>query len=187
MNSSLKKLMILGVATELAIFLIAYIMQPSIEETFRYAARYSGRLSMFVFLYTFYLFAMSYPQPISNNYKLRNFIIVFAILHMIHFVFLATNVFLNGIPLQPIKLAGGFLAYVMIVVAPFKLHQMRFKFQLVYFYYVTLVMLLTYVARVKGDFEGAEPFWLHFFMLAILILCALLFVAWLLKPKKSKS
>ncbi|MFP4844383.1 hypothetical protein [Winogradskyella sp. PE311] len=105
---------------------------------------------------------------------------------MIHFGFLATNVYLNAIELVPIKLLGGCAAYLMIIVAPFKLHKLSFIKQLIYFYYVSLVMILTYVARVKGDFEGAEPFWFHYLSLSILIFCCIFF-AWKLCVSEKKN
>lgn len=186
MNSSLRKLLLLGISVEIAIFVIAYIMQPSMEEAFRYAARYSGRLSAFIFLGAFYLFARDYPKPVEPNTELRNIITTFAVLHVIHWGFLASNVYLNDIPLEAPKLAGGALAYLMIVVAPFQLHKMKFKFQLVYFYYVSLVMIMTYVARIKGDFLGAEPFWFHYMMIGLFLVAAGLFAVWFVQktPKK---
>ena len=179
MNLSLRTLLLLGVSAELAILLISYLLHPEVGETFRHAARYSGRLSAIIFLFTFYLFAHSYPTALAHNTQLRNFILLFAILHVIHFGFLVTNVYLNAVPLEAVKLAGGALAYLMIVVAPYKLHQLKPKFQLVYFYYVSLVMILTYMARIKGDFEGAEPFWLHYLIMGILISCCILFGWWM--------
>jgi len=179
MNLSLKKLLLLGVCAEIIILLASYILHPSIEETFRYAARYSGRLSALIFITTFYLFASYYPTPVKQNTQLQNSVMLFAVLHVIHFGFLAMNVYLNSIPLEAVKVAGGALAYLMIVAAPFKLHQVNIKVQLVYFYYVSLVMILTYVARIKGDFEGAEPFWFHYLSMGILIGCCVLFGWWI--------
>ncbi|MEL7532589.1 MAG: hypothetical protein AAFN10_14825 [Bacteroidota bacterium] len=145
-------------------------MHPEIEEVFRHAARYSGRLSALIFMITFYVFASSYPKPIAENQALKSLLTTFAVLHVIHFGFLATNVFLNDIPIVPVKLTGGALAYLMIVAAPFRLHKLKLGFQLTYFYYVSLVMIITYVARIKGDFEGAEPFWFHYVAMGALIL-----------------
>jgi hypothetical protein len=167
LKPSLKNLVLLGVFAEIAVFAVCYLLQPSLEETFRHAARYSGRLSAFVFLFTFYLFAFEYPKPVKENAQLRNWLLVFAVVHVIHFGFLATNVILNDIPIVPVKLTGGALAYLMIVIAPLILHKLKLGLQLVYFYYVTLVMFVTYLARAKGDFEGAEPFWFHYLMLAV--------------------
>jgi len=184
MKLSLRNLLFLGVSIEIIILLVSYLLHPEIEETFRYAARYSGRLSALVFLYTFYQYASSFPSPIKDNIELRNFIRLFALLHVIHWGFLATNVYLNSVPLETVKVIGGALAYLMIVVAPFKLHQLKTPFQLTYFYYVGLVMILTYVARIKGDFEGAEPYWLHYLAISTLMVCCLVFGFWMRKSMK---
>jgi len=154
---------------ELLLFLVCYFTQPSIEEVFRHAARYSGRLSFGVFLVTFGLYAFGQPKTLTQQRTTRLWLLLFAVLHIIHFGFLATNVVLNKIPIVPIKLTGGALAYLMIVAAPFVLHRAKKWAQLVYFYYVSAVMAITYVARAKGDFEGAEPFWFHFVALGIMI------------------
>lgn len=175
MELSKKNLIAFGVLAEITIFFVCFWMQPSFEEIFRYAARYSGRLSLGVFLITFYLFTFSHPKPVKENYTLRNWLLLFAVVHVIHFGFLATNVVLNDIPIVPIKLTGGALAYLMIVVAPLVLHNLKLGLQLVYFYYVSLVMIITYVERAKGDFEGAEPFWFHYVALGTLVFCCLLF------------
>jgi len=175
MKNPLGKLLVLGCIIEILIFVGAYLMQPSLEETFRHAARYSGRLSLVVFMIAFYLFAFGYPKPIKENFNLKNWTVLFAVIHIIHFGFLATNVVLNKIPIVPIKLTGGVLAYLMIVCAPLVLHKLKLGWQLVYFYYVSIVMIVTYVARVKGDFEGAEPFWFHYLALSTLVFCCLLF------------
>ncbi|NER18956.1 hypothetical protein [Spongiivirga citrea] len=184
MKLTFQKLLLLGILAELLILLACYLLHTELEETFRYAARYSGRLSAALFLYCFYQYASAFPKPLKENNSLRNSLTLFAVLHIIHFGFLANNVYLNDIPLVPAKLAGGALAYFMIVVAPFKLHALKIPFQLVYFYYVTLVMSMTYVARIKGDFEGAEPYWLHYLVLGTFILCAILFAFWMGKSKK---
>ncbi|MEM6630932.1 MAG: hypothetical protein AAF694_14720 [Bacteroidota bacterium] len=172
MNLSLKNLILVGVMADIAILIVSYVLHPTMGETFRHAARYSGRLSALIFLATFYLYATGSPRPIKENTPLRNFLTLFAILHIIHFGFLATNVYVNAIPLEPPKLAGGMLAYLMIVLAPFRLHKLKLPLQLVYFYYVSLVMVITYLARIKGDFEGAEPYWLHYVAMGTLIGCA---------------
>lgn len=174
MKLSLQKLLLFGVCIELLILLASYIIHPEIKYTFRYAARYSGRLSVLVFLCTFYFFSIR-PNDIENNIPASNFIKLFAVLHIIHFAFLAMSVYLNIIPLEVIKVIGGAIAYFMIVIAPFMFHKVKFGYQLVYFYYVSLVMILTYVARIKGDFPGAEPFWFHYVMLSVLIFCCVFF------------
>ena len=175
MNLKLRKLLFFGIAAEALIFLLSYGMYPVIEDAFRFAARYSGRLSLLVFFFAFYLYARDYPKPVGENRQLRNFILLFAVLHLIHWGFLATNIYLNDIPIVVVRVLGGALAYGMIVAAPFALHRVKPELQLIYFYYVSLVMGLTYWARVKGDFEGAETTWFHFAGLGIVILCCGLF------------
>ncbi len=187
MKTNLRNLLFLGLLAEILIFIVCYFLQPSLEETFRHAARYSGRLSFAVFLIAFYLFAFDHPKPVKENSLLRNWLTLFAMVHIIHFGFLATNVYLNNIPIIPVKLIGGALAYLMIVLAPFFLHKLKLGPQLVYFYYVSIVMAVTYVARAKGDFEGAEPFWLHYVALGLILGCALFFgVKIIIAPRKQK-
>lgn len=175
MKYPIKKLVLLGVFVELLILVFSYIKNPALEFTFRYAARYSGRLSLIVFLIAFYNYALHAPKPFSNKSPLQKVISLFAILHGIHFVFLALSVYLNQIPLEFIKVIGGFLAYLMILIAPFMLSKVKPKLRSIYFYYVSLVMVLTYVARIKGDFQGAEPFWFHYVALSTVITCAVVF------------
>jgi len=188
MKLSVQKLLILSITLEGLLLIVCYLLHPELKETFRFAARYSGRLSAFVFLFSFYRYTMDFPKVMGDNMKLRHLIQWFAILHVIHFGFLAMNIYLNEIELIPYKLAGGVLAYLMIVVAPFKLHQMKVSFQLAYFYYVTFVMIMTYVARAKGDFEGAAPYWLHYVALGVFVVCAIAFgiKMWLAKQKIQK-
>ena len=175
MKFSIGRLLFLGVSTELFILLVSYLLHPELQETFRFAARYSGRLSAIVFLYIFYRYAISFPLPLSENKGLRNFIRLFAVLHMIHFGFLSMNIYLNEISLVPAKLTGGALAYLMIVLAPFVLHQLKTFWQMIYFYYVTIVMMVTYFSRLKGDFEGATPYWFHYVALGTFVLSTIFF------------
>lgn len=175
MQKNLKNLISLGILVELLIFLTCYFIQPSLEETFRVSARYSGRLSFGVFLFTFYLFTKGHPKPVSENNKFKNWLTLFAVVHLIHFGFLAANVYLNEITIVPVKLIGGVIAYLMIVVAPFFLHKVKLGWQLVYFYYVNAVMCITYLARAKGDFEGSEPFWFHYVALVLIVGCTIFF------------
>lgn len=187
MKLSLNSLLLIGVSIELLILLVSYLFHQESSEIFRYAARYSGRLSALVFLLSFFLYAKSFTLPMKGNSELRNFIKLFAVLHIIHFGFLATNIYLNSIPLVPLKLVGGALAYLMIVVAPFILHKLQTPWQLTYFYYVSLVMIMTYVARIKGEFEGAEPFWFHYLALVIFIFCGFAFGLHMRKAKLKRQ
>jgi len=184
---NLKSLLAIGVLVELCIVLVAYLTTESEGELFKIAARYSGRLSLVVFLLAFFWFTKSYSLLKKMDTAAKHLVLVFAVLHMIHFGLLATNVIVNDIPLEAHKLAGGALAYLMIVIAPFRLHVLKLSYQLVYFYYVTFVMIMTYIARVKGDFEGAEPFWFHYLALSVLIFCSIMFGIGLYKKRQKDA
>jgi len=75
----------------------------------------------------------------------------------------------------------------MIVLAPFILDKLKSAAQLVYFYYVAIVMTVTYVARVQGDFEGARPYWLHYLMLGVFVVAMLGFGGRIWKSKAKHS
>ena len=63
-----------------------------------------------------------------------------------------------------------------IIIYPFIIEKIKKHiYHLIYFYYVGIVMLMTYVARIKGDFEGAEPEIFHKIAFVFLILVFLKF------------
>ena len=165
----------LGVLLEVLLFMYFYNVEPDINEVFRYAARYSGRLSLGIYLLCFYLFRSAY----LNNKSLeitQKALGVFAVMHIIHFFFLAYSIYLNQVPIVPTRLAGGFIAYLMIIIYPFLIEKINRKaIHLTYFYYVGFVMLMTYVSRVRGQFIGAEPEIFHFIALGILVFILLIF------------
>lgn len=174
-NFDFSKLVWGGVLIESFIFIYSYLNQTEIGEAFRYSARYSGRFSLLVYLFCFYYFAANYPD--TNRANLHKLVSVFCILHFIHFGFLATNVYLNQIQLIPYKLAGGFLAYLMILLYPFFINHPKLPWfaHLAYFYYVGIVMAITYISRINGSFEGASPDALHYFGLVSVIIAFVVF------------
>ena len=103
----MKKIISLGVFAELLIFLIFFLSINDISETFRYSARYSGRLSLIVYLYCFYVFSKEFE---GNKYnKTKKVVLLFSVLHLIHFIYLAFSVWLNELPIIPYKLLGGYI------------------------------------------------------------------------------
>ena len=115
LNTDLKKLLIIGFLVEALIFVFFYQITDNWGEIFRLSARYSGRLSLIIYLICFYHFTFSFIKKNSSE-KLNNSIIIFCFLHFIHFIFLALSVYLNDLPIIPIKLTGGFIAYLMILI-----------------------------------------------------------------------
>ena len=146
MKISFKNLLLLGVGAELLILIISHLIAHDFAEVLRLSARYSGRLSGMLFLGVFYLYVTPSPNKMESGSPFMNYLKVFTILHLIHFGFLAGNVWINDITLIPVKLAGGSLAYLMIILAPWVFQKLKVWMQLVYFYYVSLVMIITYWA-----------------------------------------
>jgi hypothetical protein len=170
----LKKIISLGVFAELLIFLIFFLNINDISETFRYSARYSGRLSLIVYLYCFYVFSKEFE---GNKYnKTKKVVLLFSVLHLIHFIYLAFSVWLNELPIIPYKLLGGFIAYVLIIIYPLLIDKIKKTiYHIIYFYYVGIVMAVTYLARIKGEFIGAPTELFHYFGFSIVILIFILF------------
>ncbi len=170
--------LLLGILAEAAIFVFCYLSFNEMGEVFRYSARYSGRLSLLVYLVCFFLFAKSYKTSSEvSAVNVRRAVTIFCVLHFIHFGFLAANIYLNDIQLIPYKLVGGFLAYLLILVYPFAMKSLKpaSPLHFVYFYYVGLVMGITYLSRVKGQFKGAAPEGFHYFGIGLLAISIVLF------------
>lgn len=164
--------LLVGVILEGIIFGSCYAMFEELGEVFRHAARYSGRLSLFVYLFTFSYFALTYHDTSSGVMdNVRKLVTIFCVMHFIHFGFLAMNVYLNEIPLVPYKLAGGALGYLMILLYPFFLTRIKRKaLHNIYFFYLGIVMILTYLARIKGEFVGMTPGPIHYFGMGSVLL-----------------
>tara|TARA_X000000368_G_C22830614_1_gene623165 strand:- start:93 stop:686 length:594 start_codon:yes stop_codon:yes gene_type:complete len=174
-NLSYKKYLIFGVLLELLILLYFYLMMDNYGDIFRYVARYSGRLSLIIYLFCFYQYVCSFER-LKNIQNTKTAVSIFCILHLIHFVFLVLSLYFNELPLIPFKVAGGFLAYIFIIIYPLIINKIsKSIYHIIYFYYVGIVMLMTYVARIKGEFIGAEPELFHYVALIILLVAFLFF------------
>ena len=178
-----KKLSLLGIALEIIIFLISYSISADLSETFRYAARFSGRLSLFIFLIAIWQYTRSTPTTEEDFAKTRVLTAVFALMHYIHLFLLMMNVKLNFVTLIPHKLAGGILAYLMILLYPIFFERIKTKktIHVIYFIYVGFVMAMTYIARLNGEFDGASPELFHKLGLGLIIVAMVYFIY-----KKSK-
>tara|TARA_B100001778_G_C18537755_1_gene606756 strand:+ start:295 stop:870 length:576 start_codon:yes stop_codon:yes gene_type:complete len=174
-NLPYKKYLIFGVLLELLIVLFFYLIKDNYGDIFRYVARYSGRLSLIIYLFCFYQYVSSF-EKLKSLQNTKTAVSIFCVLHLIHFVFLGLSLYFNELPLIPFKVAGGFLAYIFIIVYPFIIDKIsKSIYHIIYFYYVGIVMLMTYVARIKGEFIGAEPEFFHYVALIILLIAFLFF------------
>ena len=103
---------------------------------------------------------------------------MFAWVHAIHLGFVWLNVSQNAVEMVTTKLIGGGLAYAMVLVHPFLVERMAPKrlYHRVHYGYVGFVMGVTFVARLRGDFDGAENSWFQVFGLTLL---GVILLAWL--------
>ena len=119
--------------------------------------RFSGRFSLFLFSLIF-LFHGSRKFEIKNVISEKYFFI-FALAHGIHLMELLTYIYFSGNELIPLRLVGGFIAYLLIFLMPLILEwheQGRIKSQnyiritWVYLFYVWFVFFMSYLPRVQG-------------------------------------
>lgn len=157
-----KKVLFFGLVIQCFIMVISWMSQDSWADIFRYAARYSGRFSFGIYLLCFYWFLKEF-KPSHPFIQTQKWTYFFAVMHLIHFGFLALSVYLNSLPIVLVKLTGGFLAYLAIIFYPFFIGKIKWKaVHFVYFYYVGFVMAVTFLARIRGDFEGADSSIFHY-------------------------
>ncbi len=150
----------LGIALEVLVMLLAF-MESKGDTTlfFQASARLSGRVSLMFFLF-YGIYATRHPSVESDSIPLSiktQLVTDFAVIHVIHWGFLAVAVVLSGFELVPFRVAGGALAYGMIVVMPFVYQKKLFAsfslltMQHVYIFYVWLIFFMTYLSRLRGQ------------------------------------
>jgi len=143
---------------EVGIALLAVINYGATLESLQAVTRFSGRVSLAIFSLIFLFQKHQYL-----NVKLilsEKYFLIFAISHGIHLIQLLTYVYLSGNELIPIRLAGGFLAYVLIFIMPYVQHlfeQSKISMKqystltLIYLYYVWFIFFMSYLPRVRGE------------------------------------
>ena len=100
-------------------------------------------------------------------------------------MYLSLSVFLNDLPIVPYKLLGGFIAYLLIIIYPLIIDKISNSiFHIIYFYYVGIVMAMTYIARIKGEFIGAPTELFHYVGLSLVLLSFIIYGYKLFKIKK---
>tara|TARA_Y100000287_G_scaffold66114_1_gene52180 strand:- start:503 stop:1060 length:558 start_codon:yes stop_codon:yes gene_type:complete len=165
----------LGIISQLILILVLMSLLTDVNEIFRYAARFSGRFSFSLYLLSVLSFLKYYTKNQSIMFT-RKVLGIFSLIHLIHFYFLATSIYLNSIPIIPYRLAGGFIAYLMIIIYPFYINKINNKIlHFIYFYYVGFIMVMTYISRIKGQFKGAEPEMFHYLAITFLIITLIVF------------
>ena len=151
-----RKVIILFVLLEISIVIISVLIDGYSLAAIQTITRFSGRLSLFLFSVIFLLYDK--PQTI-NIWLSQKFYLLFAIVHGIHLIELLSFVYLSKVSLIPIRVAGGFLAYLYIFLMPVfaelqpsqRISAKTFgALEIVFIYYVWLVFFLTYLPRVLG-------------------------------------
>ena len=174
----------LGIALELLVMLLAY-MESKGDTTlfFQASARLSGRVSLMFFLF-YGIYATRHASVETDSIPLgikTQLTKDFAVIHIIHWVFLAIAVKMSGFELVPFRVAGGALAYGMIVVMPFIYQKKLFNslplptMQHVYIFYVWLIFFMTYLSRVRGQTPTATGDMTYYW---ILIVVTTAFLVW---------
>ena len=160
MNNKITKLLVLGIALEILVLLLAFVESKGDTTLFfQVSARLSGRVSLLFFLF-YGIYATRHPSVETGSIALSVKTMLvrdFAVIHVIHWVFLAVAVKLSGFELVPFRVFGGALAYLIIVLMPL-VYQKKLltsvsltTMQHVYIFYVWLIFFMTYLSRVRGQ------------------------------------
>jgi hypothetical protein len=157
---------------EVGIGLLAVINYGASLESLQAVTRFSGRVSLLIFSLIF-LF-QNHKHLNVKTILSEKYFLIFAIAHGIHLVELLSFVYLSGNPLIPLRLAGGFLAYVLIFIMPYaqslfernKLSPTAFSsLTLIYQYYVWFIFFMSYLPRVRGTLPNVGGSYSEFVML----------------------
>ncbi len=137
-------------------------------ESLQAVARYSGRFSLFLFSIIFLV--GTDKNNIITTYLVKPYH-AFALAHGIHLVELLVYIAKADIILNPVRVAGGFLAYAFIFAMPFlvelfqkeKISVKTFAVsEIMYHYYVWMIFFMTYLPRVRGlVLNAGGSYWEH--------------------------
>ena len=160
--------------SETGIFLWATYFSSALA--YQLAARYSARLSFFIFsgilLWSGLRGLRSIYSGETSKRLLVDLLLVFSVNHVIHFFFLAMNFRVSGQSLLSIRNAGGAVVYLMIMAAPVYLWNKQTMSRRLYFFVysffliVTLLFFLTYVGRLSKELPMPTPDGFFIFALA---------------------
>jgi hypothetical protein len=179
----LSKLLLVGILLEILILSISYLeANHNITYFFQASARLSGRVSLFFFGLLF-VYATLKPSNTDTEILQTKYILArnFAVLHVIHWFLLAAAVSMSNFEIVPFRLAGGALAYLMIVLMPFIIKKkilpnlsLNSVFT-IYLPYVWLIFFMTYLTRIQGKAKDVTGAMITY---KILIIFTLLLMFW---------
>lgn len=167
-----KKALLLAIFAELLVALLAIYNYGFTLEGLQATTRFSGRLSLAIFSLIFIYLTFD-RERLSSFLSTRPYHI-FAIAHGIHLLELFSFVYLSKADLIPLRLAGGFLAYVFIFIMPViqhyfdngKIEQRKYLLaENVYVYYVWFIFFMSYLPRVQGKLPNVGGSYWEFVVL----------------------
>lgn len=157
---------------EVGVALLAVISYGATLESLQAVTRFSGRASLAIFSLIF-LFHNHRFLPVKKVLS-DHYYSIFAIAHAIHLIQLLCYVYLSGNELIPIRVLGGFLAYVLIFIMPLAQHffekeRLSIKkyttLTLIYLYYVWFIFFMSYLPRVRGELPNVGGSYTEFVIL----------------------
>lgn len=163
MEKRLLRLLPYGYCLEVFVLIMSYL--ESYGDTtafFQAAARLSGRVSLLFFL-IYAIYTTVYPSVKEDiEIKVKTSLSKdFAIIHVIHWMFLAVAVTLSGFEIVFIRVIGGALAYLMIILMPLVYEKRLFANRPLpmlengYIIYVWFIFFMTYLPRILGKVPTA--------------------------------
>jgi hypothetical protein len=177
MNS--KKLLPIVVLLEFIIIVTSVLISGFTLESLQTTTRFSGRLSFLFFSLMFLLI----PQNERGERVISDKpYFVFAVVHGIHLIELLAFIYLSHAQLIPIRLLGGFMAYLFIFIMPGVTDRFRTekipanvftKIETVYHYYVWFIFFMAYLPRVLGKLPNAGGTFAEHLVLFIMVLAVL--------------
>jgi hypothetical protein len=197
MQNLLKNSLRIGLFLELVVLAFAYFEANDVTSFFQTSARLSGRVSLLLFAFVVYYFSKNWKENLtsdsvwSEKYRLSR---DFAIVHLIHWCFLAVAVSRSNFELKPLRIIAGAIAYLTIVAFPYLLKnkifsaKQFFNFQNFYLYYVWFIMTMTYWSRVQHptDYSGSAIGYQLYMAAAVFLLFLHFYFIFLFDKKKIK-
>ena len=180
LHMSIKKGLLFVIVAELMVGLLALNHYGLTLQGLQATTRFSGRLSLFIFTFIF-LFLPFSRERLSRIFSSNPFLL-FAVAHGIHLFELLSYVYLSQADLIPVRLAGGFLAYIFIFLMPFvqtsflsgKIDRKKYSLaENIYDYYVWFIFFMSYLPRVQGKLPNVGGTYAEFLLLFVWV-CILL-------------
>jgi hypothetical protein len=186
---SVKKCLFLVAGLEVLIIILAVGYYGYTNDGMQAVARYSGRLSLFIFSA---IFLLENNSNLIRNWLSKEFYLVFAVAHGIHLIELLLYVTASGTKLIPVRIAGGAFAYALIFIMPViqrmytsaRIGKRSFHiWSQAYAYYVWFIFLMAYVPRVQGKLPQAGGTFAEHLTLLIFV-CLIMFARVILLSKQ---